>query len=574
MTRFAPWMFWLAVLFTMALPARAQEAILEYGTDVHVLADGALDITDTLRVRAEGHQVRRGITRSFPTRYQDRLGNAVRVDFTLLGIERDGRTEPGFIERVSNGVVINTGDDDMLPLPGVFTYTLRYRTTRQLGFLDDSDELYYNAIPHGSTLPVERAWVRVHLPADVPRDQLHLTAYSGAQGTRGQNWTVTIENPRTVRFDTRRRLVPGEGLTIVVGFPKGLVRAPDTGEKVWLFLRDNAGTGTALASLLALLAFYFSRWNAVGRDPQAGPVFPRYAPPADLCPGEVRTLRHMRYDTGAFAADVLAMAVAGALDIDATASDWRLSRRDGFDMGSLPAPQRIIASELFAEGGIVTLKDDNASLIGGARSSHQAAIMKRLVPVRFVNNGSTVVVGVLASIVLGVVSAGLADGNGGLALLVIGGLAVIAHLVFAFLLKAPTREGRARLDEIEGLRMYLSVAERDEIAAMDMPGAQRPEPSLDVARYEMLLPYAMALDVEPAWTRKFTAAVGVQEAEHATPGWYHDTGRPSYASLGSQIGTALSTHIASAATPPGSSSGGGGGGGFSGGGGGGGVGGR
>ena len=584
MTRSASWRLRLAVMLSMATlalmllavapPVHAQETLLEYGTDVHVLADGTLEITDTLRVRAEGHQVRRGITRSFPTRYHDRLGNAVRVDFTLLGIERDGHTEPGFIERVSNGVVINTGNDDMLPVPGVFTYTLRYRTTRQLGFFEDFDELYYNAIPHGSTLPVERAWVRVHLPADVPREQLRLTAYSGAQGARGQDWTVAVENPRTIRFDTQRRFAPGEGLTVVVGLPKGLVRAPDAREKAWLFLRDNAGIGTALASLLALLAFYYIRWNAVGRDPHAGPVFPRYAPPADLCPGEVRTLLHMRYDTRAFAADVLAMAVAGALDIDATQSDWRLTRRDGFDTGHLPAPQRTIASELFAAGGTVTLKDSNASLISGARSSHQAIIRQRLVPSRFINNGGTVAVGVLASLVLGLVSAWLAAGDGTLALLVIGGLTLIAHLVFAFLLKAPTREGRVRLDEIEGLRMYLSVAERDEIAAMDVPGPQRPVPTLDVARYEMLLPYAMALDVESEWASKFTAAVGVRDTADERPDWYHDTGRPDYAALGSQIGTALSSHIASAATPPGDSSGGGGGGSSGGGGGGGGVGGR
>ena len=40
-------------------------------------------------------------------------------------------------------------------------------------------------------------------------------------------------------------------------------------------------------------------------------------------------------------------------------------------------------------------------------------------------------------------------------------MALATHSLFAFLLKAPTREGRALLDEIEGLRVYLGVAERE-----------------------------------------------------------------------------------------------------------------
>src|SRR5690606_31505500 len=147
-----------------------------------------------------------------------------------------------------------------------------------------------------------------------------------------------------------------------------------------------------------------------------------------------------------------------------------------------------------------------------------------------------------------------------------------ASAVFLRLVRAPTAEGRALLDEIEGLRLYMSVAERDELASLEGPGAP---PPLDAARYESLLPFAVALDVEDAWTERFTAAVGAAAAAEAAQGmtWY--VGRGPVTDLGSfsrSLGSGLSQQIASAATPPGSSSGGGGGG-FSGGGGGGGGGG-
>src|SRR3546814_13963156 len=102
-----------------------------------------------------------------------------------------------------------------------------------------------------------------------------------------------------------------------------------------------------------------------------------------------------------------------------------------------------------------------------------------------------------------------------------------------------------------------------------MEGPDAP-PALDATRYERLLPYAVALDVEDAWTSKFTLAVGAAAVAVAAKGitWYQGAGTADLGSLGSAIGNSLTSQIASSSTPPGSSSGGGGGG-FSGGGGGG-----
>jgi len=97
-------------------------------------------------------------------------------------------------------------------------------------------------------------------------------------------------------------------------------------------------------------------------------------------------------------------------------------------------------------------------------------------------------------------------------------------------------------------------------------------------RYELLLPYAMALDVENAWTDKFTQAVGRSVAEQTRNNmhWYTGSGVAggSLSAMSSGLSKGLSSSISSASTPPGSSSGGGGGGSSGGGGGGGGGGGR
>ena len=53
--------------------ASADERILSYHSDILIRADGWIEVTETIRVRAEGNQIRRGIYRDYPTQYEDRF---------------------------------------------------------------------------------------------------------------------------------------------------------------------------------------------------------------------------------------------------------------------------------------------------------------------------------------------------------------------------------------------------------------------------------------------------------------------------------------------------------------------
>ena len=151
----------------------------------------------------------------------------------------------------------------------------------------------------------------------------------------------------------------------------------------------------------------------------------------------------------------------------------------------------------------------------------------------------------------------------------IGAMFVVAcNLVFYWLLKAPTKKGRAVLDEIEGFRMYMTTAEEERLKVLHPP---EKTPAL----FERYLPYAMALDCENEWNDKFATVLAAAAAAGATAGavggWYYGAGSRGFDSgnFGRDLGSSLTSSISSAGTAPGSSSGSGGGG-FSGGGGGGG----
>lgn len=75
-----------------------------------------------------------------------------------------------------------------------------------------------------------------------------------------------------------------------------------------------------------------------------------------------------------------------------------------------------------------------------------------------------------------------------------------AHVVFLFLLRAPTPLGRKVLDEIAGFRTYLAAAEGDRLDRMTPP---EKTPRL----YQAYLPYALALGVENRWSEKFSGEI-------------------------------------------------------------------
>jgi uncharacterized membrane protein len=154
--------------------------------------------------------------------------------------------------------------------------------------------------------------------------------------------------------------------------------------------------------------------------------------------------------------------------------------------------------------------------------------------------------------------------NFSLTLLVLPATLVVINFLFYRLLKSPTLSGRKVMDQIEGFKLYLSVAEKERLNLLNPP-EKTPE------LFEKYLPYALALDVENEWSEQFAEVLAQAGERGYTPAWYYGG---SYRDVGSSrfvsnLGSAFAGAIASSATAPGSSSGSGGGG-FSGGGGGGG----
>jgi uncharacterized membrane protein YgcG len=557
---------WL--LLFLPLVASADERIIDFQADILVRADAVIEVTETIRVRAEGQQIRRGIYRDFPTRYKDSDGNSFVVNFTPKSVLRDARVEGMRVESRGNGVRTYFGHADVLLPPGEYSYTFQYEVERVLGFFEEHDQLYWNVTGLGWAFPVERAVATVHFDFPVDAADMAVIAYTGRYGVRGDAYRATTANGEA-RVVTTSALPAGSGLTIVVDWPKGLVTEPDDVQKfIWL-LRDNRDLLIAAAGLLLLLSYYVPVWHHFGRDPVRGVLFTRYEPPAGFSPASLRYIGRMGYDGKAFTAAVMNLAVKGYLDIRNDGGSYTLSKKPARDNPpALANGEAELLQALFASGDEIELDDKNHAEFSAARDAHKTSLQRDYRNRFFKVNALLNLPASLIFIATIVLAFAVADRGNPFVLLILGVMGAVMAL-FAWLLKRPTGIGRRVLDETDGFREYLEIAEKDELNL-------RNPPEKTPALFEQFLPFALALGVEQAWAEKFSALFASLQREQGAayqPAWYHGAWN-SLDTIGStrSLGKGLGSAISSSMTAPGSSSGSGGGG-FSGGGGGGGGGG-
>jgi uncharacterized membrane protein YgcG len=564
------------LLVLLATSTIADERILSFHSDVHVLTDGIIEVTETIQVQAEGKQIRRGIYRDFPVEYRDRLGNIHKISVETLSLQRNDKIEP--YKTVRNGRDIRTyfGRSDVFISSGIHTYTYRYRANRMLGFFEQHDELYWNVTGNRWAFPIDKASATITLEFDAPRNAILVEGYTGRLGSSEQQYERHMDESGAVHFSANKPLPPAHGLTVVVGWPKGWVAEPNAMDRFGWLLKDNISLLIAVIGFVLLLTYYTIVWRKHGKDPDEGPVVTRYEPPNGFSPASLRFIRQMYYDNKVMTAAILNLAVKGYLEIkksDAKGlfkrSTHSLKKLSGGSLRQpLAAGEQELYTALFKDGDVVILEQSNHELLGEARSEHEDSLVRDYQEHYFRINGWLNV----PAIAIVLVSAALAlTSENGPSVMVIG--TVIAMFVttafFAVIMKRPTLRGRKLLDQMVGFEDYLEFAEKEDLALRNPP---EKTPQL----FEQYLPYALALGVDQEWSEQFAsilASIRQPSGESYSPGWYDgEWSSLNLAKTTKSLSSSLHSAVSASVTPPGSSSGGGGGG-FSGGGGGGGGGG-
>ena len=490
----------------LAPPLFARELrILNFHGDLLVLPDSTLDVTETIRVGFSGSW--QGIFRTIPVEYDGPGGFNYSLFLSdVRATEAGAPNQPLRIEKSRQGrnlefkIYVPDAKD------ATRTIVLHYDVQNALRYFDDHDELYWNVTGTDWQVPIEAASAHIILPQGVTG--LHASDYTGVFGSRAQDAAVETLGAN-VDIRTTRSLAFREGLTVVVGWDKGLVHAPGAGERIGQFIESN----WALAFPLLAFPLMFWLWRSRGRDPRVGAIAVQYEPPAGLSPGEAGTLVDNTAAMRDITATIVDLAVRGYLTIEEQNKEhlmglyankeyvFHLQKKPSEWGGSKPHELLLLAG-LFDNG-----VRDQVSL-----SELQNQFYKKLPPIRDAILDALVERGYYAHrpdrVRQSFVAAGIVVG---LALFLLGnwaaqqlGMAPLGFFVaavltgaiiagFGWVMSARTADGVRALHNVLGFEDFLGHVELDHMERLEKTPAT----------FEKYLAYAMALGVEKKWVGAF-----------------------------------------------------------------------
>ena len=563
---------WGLLCCAAATPAVAQRslAIERFDATIQVRRDASIAVTETIVARFTGSW--NGIYRTIPVKYRTPQG----FNWTLYLDQvsaTDGDGRPLRLEASRERHYIKY----KIYVPGAQdaerTVVLHYRARNGLRFFEDHDELYWNVTGDEWDVPLDAATARIELPPAATG--LRAIAFNGAYGSTAQEASIE-RTATTYQVAMPHGLGFHEGLTVVVGWDKGVVTEPSRLARAAAFLASN----WPLAIPLPILLFAFVSWRRRGRDPRALPVAVQYEPPQGLTPGEAGTLLDNAADMRDITATLVDLAVRGYL---------RIEERDDRKLFGLIGGREYLMHRLEPPAGAAALAPHEQGVWDGVFSSRGEVVelsdlenkfYKKLPAIKDSLFDELLKRGYYHSrpdrvrtrwtgcgIMIGVLIAGLGAALSNKLLMtpvpfmLAALLTVVILIVFARIMPARSEAGARTLEQVLGFEEFLRRVESEQFKRVIL---DKPE------LFDRYLPYAMAFGVEKQWARAFE---GIYTR---SPTWYvgpsGGTFSPSHFSgnLASMSTKVSSTMSSSPRSSSGSGFGGGGGSGGGGGGGGGG----
>ncbi|MFA5946759.1 MAG: DUF2207 domain-containing protein [Patescibacteria group bacterium] len=547
----------------------ADELIKSFDAKLDVAKDGKVHVTETIRFDF-GNNQKHGIFRDIPLTAVD----GPNIGITVNSVTNETGGSYRYVESVDRGVLdIKIGDGNVT-VTGEKVYVIDYVVTNAIRPFEDHDELYWNVTGNEWVVPIER----VSMTAGVEGlliDKLQTACFIGEVGSTescNQNFSSDSTTFRTVN-PPARPLAPGEGMTVVLGFPLGIVNDTVVETPVSSGSTDFSFSDGDWIFLLVPLLFLI----AVGgvtivvisklfkKQGYKGPIVVQYKPPEGLRPIDVGSILDKSVDTKDISSVILDLAVRGYIKIRYTVQEIKfwpdkkdfelIKLKDGSTLKHpgekilfelfFAGRERVMLSEMLADkdafhADIMKIKENTGEYLRGEGYYDQAS--KERADKQMQQLALAMGVTIVVSFLISFVTAGI-----GMVLFFPAILYIILRMAGASnLAKQFTPKGIAAQGEITGFKEFLQLTEKDKLELLNAP-------KLEPETFEKYLPFAMALGVESQWAKKFEGLY------QSTPNWYEDPGHNVFSStllIGNlqQFNSAFSQTVVSSA-PKSSSSG-------------------
>ncbi len=512
----------------VALPSAARaESIQSISNNIVITTDGVAQFREEISYAFSGQK--HGIFRDVPYVGQIAQDKYLYYDFQLESVTRDGASEPasqsqsGVYERLKIGDANKT-------VSGTQNYVIEYSLSPVVRKDPAGDYITLNI--HGTGWEVGATSVKGDVVLPIGAKLLDRQCFTGKQGSKKTNCTVQASSDgQSVQVNSTQPLDAGEGLSLDLVLEPGVFS--ESAYAVVSSTKPASGDGGAVSGIFGLFQFltfipfliaggvaivFVRRAMARSARRKQETIVVQYEAPAKLTPGQVGLMSDEVADSREITAMLIDLARRGHITISYEQQKQLIGTKERFLLTRTNSQDQLSAAEQI--------------LVLGVFAATEAVYVDDLQPTSMYK----VVQNVRSQLLIDLQAAGL-----------------FAAKQKAFSPDNLTEKGYDVWAQVEGLKLYLDVAEKDRMKFAEAPD-KTPE------RFTKLLPYAIALGVERQWAKQFEGI----DIEPATRGWYHGVNGSNPALFVGLMSNSFATSVASHSTPPSSS--GGAGGGFSGGG--------
>jgi len=278
------------------------EKIKNFFVEITVNKDSSLTIKESI-IYDFGTNLKHGIYREIPIK-------DIKIKVLKVVDEFDN---PYFfkVSKESGYLKIKIGDPNKV-ITGKHTYNIFYNVSGGLRFFRDHDELYWNVTGNEWEVPIEKSEVSIHLPEKIPQENLKFDCFTGSFGSKEKACRFRLDDDGNINFQSDRSFNSKEGLTIVLGWPKGLVKEPSIIQRFFWNLENF----WPLFIPIFVFIYLFREWWYKGKDPKIKKtIIAQYEPPDNLRPAEVSLIMQQKVQPKDISATLVDLAVRGYIKI-------------------------------------------------------------------------------------------------------------------------------------------------------------------------------------------------------------------------------------------------------------------
>lgn len=545
--------FLLLVALIPAVTFGQVEQINSFVSDIQVNQNGSFVVTETIEYDF-GAEEKRGIYRTIPLTYgqkvpeqklfQDRY---ITIEF-MSDVTRDGAAEPYLIESTDEEAYLRIGDPDIFHT-GPQIYQFSYLVSGALSYPGDITELYWNVTGNSWGVPINSVQAIVRGPEGYKKD---LSAcYRGELGST-ETCDILVED-QVVTFSAQG-LGPYQGITAALELDPAVVSRQ-------VLLRYDFSLAWLGLLFATVIYFIVSLFRMNQAHAKVRPTIPMFDAPKNFSALFCGVITDNAVNLRDIGAGIIELAQKGYIHIERKVDKGLLGFEDEefvltlkkSETKGLSEIQQQLLTMLFGSRIAGTTFSTKTSQVDNVEYLRMGTIAEKSLKKEDIIQIAPYPIKLIGITFLSIfVSFYFLGTESFLATIEMSILPAILLFVFsAIAVRRRTVFGHEAKKHLDGLQLYIKVAEKDRIAFHDAP-------EKTTETFTKFLPYAIAFGLEKEWTKTF-------ENLQVKTEWFSD---PSGQTLNALVlSDALSHMTGSLAGPmPESSSSGSSGGGSSGGG--------